>query len=201
MAIVQVLVASMLLASNALVAAGTKNRTLYIVTLLPYPYINTLFNPTWVEGPPVSLALEIAKEEINNQHAILPGYRIELIHGDCGCEYTDRAYEAIGSTAYYPGVSKMPIGIIGPGCSSSSLSVSSLTNQEELSLVNVHGGGSPLLSNRFTLPYSLGTLGSAEAFSSLTIKLMLKYKWSRIGILFNEFRQFYSSTAQILHNE
>ena len=197
---VQVLVASILLASNALAAAGSKNQTLYILTLLPYPYINPLFDPSWVEGPQVSLALEIAKEDINNQLATLPGYQIELIGGDCGCEYVDRAYEAIGSTTYYPGVSKMPIGIIGPGCSSSSLSVSSLTNREALSLVNVHGGGSPLLSDRINLPYSLGTLGSAEAFANVTIKLMDMNNWHRIGILFNEFRQFYSSTAQSLHD-
>ncbi|XP_064384444.1 gamma-aminobutyric acid type B receptor subunit 1-like [Halichondria panicea] len=200
MAIVQVLVASILLASNALAAAGSKNQTLYILTLLPYPYINPLFDPSWSEGPQVSLALEIAKEDINNQNAILPGYQIELIGGDCGCEYVDRAYEAIGSTAYYPGVSKMPIGIIGPGCSSSSLSVSSLTNREALSFVTVHGGGSPLLSDRINLPYSLGTLGSAEAFANVTIELMRANNWHRIGILFNEFRQFYSSTAQSLHD-
>ncbi|XP_064384448.1 gamma-aminobutyric acid type B receptor subunit 1-like [Halichondria panicea] len=197
---VQVLVASILLASNGLAAAGSKNQTLYILTLLPYPYINPLFDPSWSEGPQVSLALEIAKEEINNQLAILPGYQIELIRGDCGCEYVDRAYEAIGSTTYYPGVSKMPIGIIGPGCSSSSLSVSSLTNREALSLVNVHGGGSPLLSDRTNLPYSLGTLGSAEAFANVTIELMRANNWHRIGILFNEFREFYSTTAQSLHD-
>ena len=200
MAIVQVLVASILLASNALAAAGSKNQTLYILTLLPYPYINPLFDPSWVEGPQVSLALEIAKEEINNQLAILPGYQIELIRGDCGCEYVDRAYEAIGSTAYYPGVSKMPIGIIGPGCSSSSLSVSSLTNREALSLVNVHSGGSPSLSDRTNLPYSLGTLGSAKSFSNLVIKLMHANNWHRIGILFNELREFYSTTSQNLHD-
>ncbi|XP_064390016.1 gamma-aminobutyric acid type B receptor subunit 1-like [Halichondria panicea] len=200
MAIVQVLVASILLASDALAAVGSKNQTLYILTLLPYPYINPLFDPSWVEGPQVSLALEIAKEEINNQLAVLPGYQIELIRGDCGCEYVDRAYEAIGSTTYYPGVSKMPIGIIGPGCSSSSISVSSLTNREALSLVTVHGGGSLSLSNRINFPNSLGTLGSAEAFVTLTIKLMDMNNWHRIGILFNEFRQFYSSTAQSLHD-
>ena len=112
----------------------------------------------------------------------------------------DRAYEAIGSTAYYPGVSKMPIGIIGPGCSSSSLLVSSLTNREALSLVNVHSGGSPSLSDRTNLPYSLGTLGSAESFSNLVIKLMHANNWHRIGILFNELREFYSTTSQNLHD-
>ncbi len=192
-----------LLASTqvSVTAASSKNRTLYILTLLPYPYYpDQQFNPSWSEGPQLSIALELAKEQINNQTVILPDYNIELDYGDCGCEYVDRAYEAIGG-AYNPGANRMShVGIIGPGCSSSSLEISSLTSREELSLVSIHGGGSPLLSNRATFPYSLGSLGSAEAFVKLTIKFMRNYEWKRIGILYYEVRQFYYSTARDLND-
>ena len=200
MSTTQVFVVSILLLHVSLSVAASKNQTLYILTLLPYPYYeDQQFNPSWSDGPQVSIALELAKEQINNQTAILPDYNIELISGDTGCEYLDRAYEAIGSKVYYPGVSVNPVGIIGPGCSTSSLEVSTLTSREELSLVTVHGGGSPLLSDRTNFPYSLGTLGSAGEFSNLTIELMRMYKWERIGILYFDIRQFYYSTARTLN--
>ena len=203
MTVSQVFVVSIFLLATThlnLTIATSKNQTLYILTLLPYPYYeDQQFNPSWSDGPQVSIALELAKEQINNQTAILPDYNIELISGDTGCEYLDRAYEAIGSKVYYPGVSVNPVGIIGPGCSTSSLEVSTLTSREELSLVTVHGGGSPLLSDRTNFPYSLGTLGSAGEFSNLTIELMRMYKWERIGILYFDIRQFYYSTARTLN--
>ena len=98
MSTTQVFVVSILLLHVSLSVAASKNQTLYILTLLPYPYYeDQQFNPSWSDGPQVSIALELAKEQINNQTAILPDYNIELISGDTGCEYLDRAYEAIGS--------------------------------------------------------------------------------------------------------
>ena len=75
------------------------------------------------------------------------------------------------------------IGVIDPGCSSSTLA---LLSRKEISLVTLHGGGSPALSNRIKFPYALGSLGSNEGFTRFAVKLMQKSNWSRIGVLFDE---------------
>ncbi len=75
------------------------------------------------------------------------------------------------------------IGVIDPGCSSSTLA---LLSRKEVSLVTLHGGGSPALSNRIKFPYALGSLGSNERFARFAVKLMQKSNWSRIGVLFDE---------------
>ena len=180
------------LATLVLTTVSSKNRTINILTLLPYP--DTLFNPSWRDGPQVSVALEIAKENINKQTGILPGYQIELIRGDSGCEYTTKAYEAIVSNVYSS--STGVVGIIGPGCSSASIAMTTLSSRKELSLITVHGGGSPILSDRTQRPYALGTLGSSEAFAIVGIHIMQKHNWRRVGILFEEARVFYSTTVK-----
>ncbi len=189
------LIGTLVLISISRTAGGSKNknRTLYIATLLPYP--DPLFNPSWSEGPQVSVALELAKEQINNQTAILPDYNIELIQGNSGCQFTTEAYEAVVSNVYSP-AEKAVIGIIGPGCSSSSVAITALSSREELSMVTVHGGGSPLLSDRTTKPYAIGVLGSSESFAAVAVQIMLKHKWRRIGALFDESRLFYTTTIK-----
>ncbi len=186
------IVGTVLLASTANSNSYSKNRTLHIATLLPYP--DPLFNPSWSEGPQVSLALELAKEQINNQTTILPDYNIELIHGDTGCEYLDKAYETLFSHVYTS--DKAVVGIVGPGCSSASVAVARLSSRQELSLITVHGGGSPLLSDRIKKPYAIGALGSSESFASVAVQIMLKHKWRRVGVLFEETRLFYTTTVK-----
>ena len=182
------------IATQASAAAANKSRAIYILCLLPYP--DTLFNPSWREGPAVSLALDMARDQINNQTELLPDYRVELIHDDSGCEYTTRAYVAFMRNAYSGATRNKLTGIIGPGCSSASLAVSPLSSNKEVAIVTLHGGGSPLLSSRTNYRYALSSLGVSESFAHIGIKLMHKSEWNRIGVLFDESRVFYSSTVQ-----
>ena len=179
------------LATLVLTTVSSKNQIINILTLLPYP--DTLFNPSWRDGPQVSVALEIAKEDINNRTDILLDYQIELIHGNSGCEYTTKAYEAILNNVYSS--STGVVGIIGPGYSSASIAMTTLSSRKELSLITVHGGSSPILSDRTQRPYALGTLGSSEAFAIVGVQIMQKHNWRRVGIIFEEARLLYSATA------
>lgn len=175
-------------------ALASKNKTIYLLCLLPYP--DPRYNPSWSEGPPISLALGMAQEQINNQTALLPDYHIQLIHDDSGCEFTTKAYVGFMRNVY-SNSNKKVIGIIGPGCSSAALAIAPLTSNKDIAIVTLHGGGSPLLANRTNYGYAISSLGGNDSFALIGIKLMQKSGWSRVGVLFDESRLFYASTSEI----
>ena len=176
--------------------AVQKNKTIYILSLLPYP--DPLFNPSWREGLAISLALDMAQDQINNQTELLPDYHIELIHDDSGCEYTTKAYVSLMRNVFYS--DKKVIGIVGPGCSRSTAALAQLTSRKEVALVTVHGGGSPLLSNRTLYPYALSSLGASSLLAATAFRLTKESNWTRVGVLFDEFRLFHSSNVQAFIN-
>ena len=190
------LLATLVLSSKEL-SVIHKNKTIYILSLLPYP--DPLFNPSWRDGPPISLALDMARDQINNQTELLPDYHIELIHDDSGCEYTTRAYKGFMRNAYY--TDKNVVGVLGPACSKAAVALARLTSNKELAVVTLHGAGSPLLSNRTLYPYSLSSLGTRDLFSFVGVKLMQESNWTRVGVLFDESRLFYFSTVQSFQNK
>ena len=192
---VLVTLALIIIGSTHLCAAD-KNETIYILCLLPYPRSDPKYDPSWSDGPPVSLALNMARDHINSRTDILPDYKIELLHADSGCDFTTRAFVSFTRNVYSSG--NKIIGIIGPGCSSSSLALAPVSGHDEVSIITVHGGGSPLLSHRTNFPYSVGTLGSSEGFVNVSLELMKKSNWRKIGVLFDESRIFYSSTKDKL---
>ncbi len=175
MAVHQRLTSSLLLTLWVLIcrntaAAASKSRTIRILSLLP---------DSRSDGPAISLALDMAKKQINCQMDILRDYQIELVHEDSGCNNSAKAYQAILRT-YYEGT---VIGVISPGCSISTLD---LLSRKKISLVTLHGGGSLVLSNRNRFPYTLGSLGSYEGFARFAVKLIQKSNWSKIGLLFDK---------------
>ena len=188
---VLVILSYLLVVTLAPATAANKSKAIYILCLLPYP--DPLANPSWSEGPPIALALNMARDQINNQTELLPDYRIELIHDDSGCEYTTKAYVGFMRNAYSFTSQNKLIGIIGPGCSVASLALAPLISNDRIAIVTVHGGGSPLLSNRTSYPYALSSLGMGDSFAHIGAKLMQKSKWNQVGVLFDDSRIFYSS--------
>ena len=179
-----------LLAMLMLTSAIDKNKTIYILSLLPYP--DPLFNPSLRDGPSISLALDMARDQINNQTELLPDYHIELIHDDSGCEYTTKAYVAFIRNAFY---GNNVVGIIGSGCSKSILPLGILTSSEQMGIVTIHGGGNPLLSNRSAYHYALSSQGSNDLFYVTGISLMKASSWTRVGVLIDNIQgEQFSST-------
>ena len=176
----------------------SNSSTLYLLILLPYPDLVGNLQPSWDAGPDIVPAVQLAVDLVNNRTDILPDYRLELIHDDSGCDITSRTYVSFarGLTSERP-----PVGIIGPGCSTSSLT-SSLNGRDEIALINVHLAGSFLLGDRTKFPFSFGSLGSTyDVFVSTTFALMKKNNWKRIAALFDESRVFFSSTFQALERD
>ena len=167
--------------------------TLSLLTMLPFPNPIPQFDPSWNEGDKVLPALYLARDQINNRTDLLPCHKLELVVVDGGCDIA--ATTAISSTIGLIGETKV-VGMVGPGCSSSALQTAQLLNRSALSLIQIHGGGSPLLADRTKYPNALGLLGSTQSFVDLSLALMKKTGWRNIALLFESNRVFYRSTKE-----
>ena len=166
--------------------------TFYILSLLPYPDDNPALQPSWDEGPTLFLAEQLAVEHINNRHDILQDYHLELVQGDSGCNIKSKAILAFVEHVLASG--KQIVGIVGPGCSTSTAIVSPLSGRDEIALPMVHIAGSLFLTDREKYPYSFGTLDSTEVFVDTLVALMKKNSWYQVATLYDESRVYYYST-------
>ena len=167
--------------------------TLNLLTLLPFPNPIPQFDPSWNEGNKVLPALYLARDQINNRTDLLPCHKLELVVVDGGCDIA--ATTAVSSTIGLINETKV-VGLVGPGCSSSALQTAKLLNRSAINLIQIHGGGSPLLADRTKYPNSLGLLGSTQSFVDLSLALMKKTGWHNIAILFESNRVYYRSTKE-----
>lgn len=169
----------------------------YLLTLLPYYNSIPTQNPSWNGGDNIQPALNLAMDQINKHDGLLENFTLKLIHGNSGCDehLVDRTVVNFVSQGYVP--QREVTGIIGPGCSSSSAALAPLTGRPEVSLVTVHGAGSPTLANRTQYPHLLGTLGSTRSFVQAFYYLLKEGNWSRIAILYDNLRQYYVNTKRL----
>jgi hypothetical protein len=180
-----------------------KNDTIYILSLLPYPDPEgrEALQPSWDEGPTLYLSEQLAVELINKNDAILCGYTLELLQGDSGCNIRSKANQAFFNDVLYSQPARRPLGIVGPGCSNSALTVSALSGRRDLSILTLHIAGSLLLTDRTTYKYSFGTLDSTEVFVQASLALMRKNNWKPVGVLYDESRLYYASTVRRFEEE
>ena len=177
----------------------TEKEVFYLLTQLPYFNSIPSLNPSWDGGDDVQPALNLAMDQINRHDGFLDNYTLQLVHGDSGCdrELTVRTLENFVTHGYMPH-RKGVTGIIGPGCSSSSAALAPLVGRPDISLVAVHGAGSHTLANRTNYPHLLGVLGTTESFAQSFQYLLERGNWSRIGILYDSTRMYYSSVKSQL---
>ena len=177
----------------------SNQQTLVLLSLLPYFNSSFIQQPSWIEGPTLFLAEQIAIDLLNARTDILPGYHLKLIRADTGCNLRTRATLAIIERAL---LNREPVlGMVGPGCSASAFTVGQLTGRPSTSLLNVHGAGSLELESREIYPNSYSTLASTKVFVKTLLKLFELRKWKRIAAFYDESRLYYSSTVQELQNE
>ena len=164
--------------------------------MLPFPNPDPRFNPSWNEGLKVLPAVSLAAEQINNRTDLLPCHHLKVVSVDGGCDISSTT--AVGATMGLIGEERdaQVVGVIGPGCSKSALQTGNLIEQRIIQLVQIHGGGSPLLADRTLYQNSLGILGSTQTYVDLSLALMRKSNWKNIAILFESNRVFFRSTKE-----
>lgn len=168
-------------------------KPLYLLSLLPYPDPNGT-QPSWTEGPSLILAEQLAVDIINKRTDLLPDHTLSLLQGDSGCNIKTKAAVSFINQTLYSTVNVA--GIIGPGCSTSTIAVSPLSGREQTALIVVHGAGSLLLEDRTLYPYSFGILDSTKAFAKAAHRLLIDNHWNRVGALYDPGRLYYSTTLQ-----
>lgn len=167
-----------------------------LLSLLPYYNIEPTLNPSWNAGDDIQPALELAQDQINNS-TLLENYTLQLIYAQEGCSQVARTVVSFVMNAFVPGNAKIA-GIVGPGCSASTLGLGPLTSRSNISLVMVHGSGSPVLRDRDKYKYLLGTLGSTEIFIEGFLYLLREAHWKRVAILYDDSRPYHRHTAELL---
>jgi hypothetical protein len=172
-------------------------RDIYLLTLLPYPNPDPDLNPSWEEGDNIRPAMELARDQINRNSSLLQNYTLHLVHADGGCQVTTTTTVSFVEEAFHSGNDRVT-GIIGPGCSVATTTLGNLTNRIELSLVHVHGSGSPTLANRNLYQYMLGTLGSTDNYVEGFLYLLNQTNWENVSVLYDDSRLYYLNTKRLL---
>ncbi len=182
-------------------AAPANQTTLHLLSLLPYYNSTFTQQPSWIEGPTLLLAEQIAVELLNARADILPGYKLQLLPADTGCNLRTRAVLAVVERALVKEPEGAIVGMVGPGCSASAATVGQLTGRATTSLLNIHGAGSLELANRTVYPNSYSTLASTRVFVDTLIRLFQRREWKSLMAFYDEFRLYYSSIAVELQKE
>ena len=184
-----------------LVGVSLGKESLYLLSLLPYPSDVPSLQPSWDGAPSVIPAAYLAVDQINNSSRVLPNYRLELVNGDGGCDITNKA--VVNFVRYAIHGVKPIVGVIGSGCSASTLALAPLLTMDHgtFSLVNIHLGASPLLSepeNRDLYSNSFGIVGSSYGYVKAIAALMRETGWRKVAVLYEEERVFFRSTYTVL---
>ena len=166
-----------------------------LLTLLPYFNVEPSLNPSGADGDNIFPALQLARDQINEHPTLLQNYSLQLIKGETGCQHIPQTMVSFVKEAYQSRRENI-VGLLGPRCSSSTIALAPVTNKNEVSLVMLHGSGSPVLVNRIKYFYQLGALGSTQNFVNAIVYLV--QEWEKVAILFDESRQFFFDTKLIL---
>ena len=165
------------------VGHGSKEKTLYLLSLLPQPDSTLYLNPSIDTGPFVAPGGRLALKEINERDDILLDYKLELIEADDGCNITFKAFASMINALYYS--DKRIVGIVGPLCSEAAQAIAPFASRNDISLVTVHLASSAALANRLLYPQMFGIRGSSDEQISAIVALFEYNRWSSVAVLYN----------------
>ena len=162
-----------------------RGNTIYFGLMLSYP--DPLGRETLAaafdDGHEIAPAAYLAIEQINNRSDILSDYQIEVIRLDGGCTVTERTVIGMNRLA----CSCEPIvGIIGPSCGTSALTVGELTGRDQFSMVTIHYGEKSIFGDRTIFPFAFAMLGSNFITIQAFTELIMHNHWTRIALLYSE---------------
>ena len=146
--------------------------SLRILGLFPYR------GSDW-DGEYVIPAARLAKDEINRDDSILPGYKLKLIEANSGCGRDLGTREFVSNALHSE---HQPVAILGAGCSSSTIPIASIAGRDDVRLPQVsYGATSSFLSYTNSYPYFFRTVFSDGSTSEAIISLFEKFNWKRYG--------------------
>ena len=180
-------------------------KSIAILALAPYAGEGGMADPGWRAGPAVIPAVRLAVDRINNRADMLPGYEIQLLEGNSGCQHGPKsAYSFVSQTFYDDAkvrTSSHVVGVIGPACSESALLLGTLGARDAVSLIQISPGAtSPLLTDTVTYRNTFRTLTTALQHIGAVTQLMALNSWENVAVLHDNTRIYFRLTFEKLLN-
>ena len=184
----------------SLFGTAEQELNLLILEATPNPPLPPFYQPSYAEGPALSLAAELATEMANRNSSVLPGYHLNLLYGDSGCSIPFRAVEAFAKplSRSVAGEISPIVGVIGPTCSLSSLSVAAISGRSEVALINIPTAGTHRLQDRTRYPYSFSILDSSRLIARGLVSLAQSSDWGKVALFYDTSREYFLSIAQMV---
>ena len=191
---------TLLLNCASLFCAAEQELNLLILEPIPNPPLPPFYQPSYAEGPALFLAAELATEMANRNSSVLPGYHLNLLYGDSGCSIPFRAVEAFAKplSRSVAGEISPIVGVIGPTCSLSSLSVAAISGRSEVALINIPTAGTHRLQDRTRYPYSFSILDSSRLIARGLVSLAQSSDWGKVALFYDTSREDFLSIAQMV---
>jgi len=182
-----------------------ENDTLYLLAFAPYPDRGLrkqcpdpdqlrppgwaeLISPRWAVGPAVIPAARLAVDHINNRSDVLGDYSLKLLEADSGCQVITKSFVSFTRVFHH---GKKIVGIVGPGCSETTLALSPIVAQPDVSLLQISLTPSPEVSN-YNTTYSIAS--SSIQFVNVFVNLIeynaMQYNmaWEKVGALYEGYQ-------------
>ena len=175
--------------------AASANKTIYFMAAGPLPDTGS-FKPSWAGGTAVIHAVKLARDHINARSDILPGYQLEIIEADSGCNIVSK-YAIAFAREYVQNLQhKIIAGIIGPGCSDSTLLLAPLLAKEDVSVVQIapSATSSELVNDAYNTTFRIlsSTLIYVDEFKALS----KHNNWRKVAVLYDGTRTHFRLTYQ-----
>ena len=176
----------------------TKNKTLYLLGMAPFPNSVKELQPGWDSGPVLIPGAQVAVEHINSRCDVLEEYKLELVVADSGCRVVTKAYENFISSVFGRSDHQLKhpvIGIVGPACSAATIAIGTLIASENISLLAIAPSAtSPFLVNSTKYPNIFRPVASSLGYINLYSELLRLKGYDHIGSLFEAERVFHVTT-------
>ena len=177
----------------------TKKTKLYLIAMAPFRDSTQGLQPSWESGPAVIPGIQVAVRHINSRCDVLKGYRLELVVANSGCNETNTAYVNLISTLFGKennGSNHPVIGIVGPACSATTITIGTFLALESVDLLNIAPSAtSPLLVNKTQNANTFRPIASSLSYVRLYSELIQSMKYSKVACLFEIQRIFFTTAA------
>ena len=189
-----------LIPAGASTPTNSTEKTIYFLAAGPLPD-NAPFNPSWAGGTAGLHAAQLAREHINNRSDILPGYRLELIEDDSGCNITSKYIIAFARQFIKSSKDKIIAGIIGPGCSDTTRLLAPVIAKDEVSVIQISPSAtSPeLVSDAYNTTFRISS--SSLIYVKEYAELIRSNGWRRVAVLYDGTRDIFQINFQRFTNK
>ena len=177
-------------------ADGQNPQTLRLLVLVPFP--DPRPSAGWDRGLELLPAARLARDHVNSNTDILPGYHLELIEASsdaCTVPAVSKAFVSFTQHATSKDDLKSVLGVLGLACSTVTANISPLAGRSELDYIQVSMSNSPLFRSREEYPHLWRVLPSSLAYAATAINVVIRFNWTRVATVYDGSGVFFYSTA------